>query len=179
MTGSTVQGPPILSAKGAFALSAQPSEFLQRDIELSKNLEEQRRADFPSTMQWDGNGPPSRCASSVRDCHLRKGLPAVLIFVGDQRKNVLEFSQTRPKSCMPSATAREFQRAAACCSGPRLISSGSSPEFQRSYNEHRTHAGRAGRLPAPSPSLGGARASLQAYHWQPHCRGLYHTPRAA
>jgi DNA-binding NarL/FixJ family response regulator len=26
---------------------------------------------------------------------------------------------------------------------------------------------------------GGARASLRAYRWQPHCRGLYHTPRAA
>ena len=52
-------------------------------------------------------------------------------------------------------------------------------EFQQYYNEHRTHAGRAGRPPAPSPDTAGARASLRAYRWQPHCRGLYHTPRAA
>ena len=51
------QGPPVVSAKGAFGLSAQPIEFLQRHIELSKNFEEQRWADFPSTMQWDSNGP--------------------------------------------------------------------------------------------------------------------------
>jgi hypothetical protein len=29
-------------------------------------------------------------------------------------------------------------------------------EFQQYYNEHRTHAGRAGRPPAPSPNRGGA-----------------------
>ena len=52
-------------------------------------------------------------------------------------------------------------------------------EFQQYYNEHRTHAGRAGRPPAPSQDPAGARASLRAYRWQPHCRGLYHTPRAA
>jgi len=52
-------------------------------------------------------------------------------------------------------------------------------EFQQYYNEHRTHAGRAGRPPAPSPNVDGARASLRAYRWQPHCRGLYQTPRAA
>lgn len=52
-------------------------------------------------------------------------------------------------------------------------------EFQEYYNAHRTHAGRAGRPPAPSPDTTGARASLWAYRWQPHCRGLYHTPRAA
>jgi hypothetical protein len=52
-------------------------------------------------------------------------------------------------------------------------------EFQQYYNEHRTHAGRAGRPPAPSPNASDARASLLAYQWQPHCRGLYHTPRAA
>ena len=51
------QGPPIVYAKGAFGLSSQPIEFLQRHTELSKDLEEQRRADFPSTMQWDSNGP--------------------------------------------------------------------------------------------------------------------------
>jgi hypothetical protein len=52
-------------------------------------------------------------------------------------------------------------------------------EFQQYYNGHRAHAGRAGRPPDPSPHPGGARASLRAYRWQPHCRGLYHTPRAA
>ena len=52
-------------------------------------------------------------------------------------------------------------------------------EFQQYYNEHRTHAGRAGRPPAPSQNTAGAWASLRAYRWQPHCRGLYHTPRAA
>jgi putative transposase len=52
-------------------------------------------------------------------------------------------------------------------------------EFQQYYNEHRTHAGRAGRPPTPSPDPDNARASLRAYRWQAHCRGLYHTPRAA
>jgi putative transposase len=52
-------------------------------------------------------------------------------------------------------------------------------EFQQYYNGHRAHAGRAGRPPDPRPDMGGARASLRAYQWQPHCRGLYHTPRAA
>ena len=33
-------------------------------------------------------------------------------------------------------------------------------EFQQYYNEHRTHAGRGGRPPAPSPDPAGARASL-------------------
>ena len=51
-------------------------------------------------------------------------------------------------------------------------------EFQQYYNEHRTHAARAGRQPTPSPDPANARASLRAYRWQPHCRGLYHTPRA-
>jgi putative transposase len=51
--------------------------------------------------------------------------------------------------------------------------------FQQYYNEHRTHAGRAGRPPAPRPDTAGARASLRAYRWQSHCRGLYHTPRPA
>ena len=45
------------------------------------------------------------------------------------------------------------------------------------FNAHRTHAGRAGRPPAPSLDTAGA--SLWAYRWRPHCRGLYHTPMAA
>jgi putative transposase len=52
-------------------------------------------------------------------------------------------------------------------------------EFQQYYNEHRTHAGRGGHPPAPRPETAGALASLRAYQWQSHCRGLYHTPRAA
>jgi putative transposase len=52
-------------------------------------------------------------------------------------------------------------------------------EFQQYYNGHRAHAGRAGRPPDPRQYMGGAPASLRGYQWQPHCRGLYHTPRAA
>ncbi len=52
-------------------------------------------------------------------------------------------------------------------------------EFQQYYNEHRTHAARDGRPPAPSLGTTDAHASLRAYLWQPHCRGLYHTPKAA
>ena len=59
MTGSTVKA-PIVSAKGAFGLSAQPIEFLQRHIKLSENLEEQRRANLTSAMQRDGDRPPVR-----------------------------------------------------------------------------------------------------------------------
>ena len=52
-------------------------------------------------------------------------------------------------------------------------------EFQQYYNEHRTHPARAGRPPAPSPHPASAPASLRAYRWQVHCRGLYYTPMAA
>ena len=52
-------------------------------------------------------------------------------------------------------------------------------EFQRYYNGHRAHAGLKGRTPEPSPAPSGARASVQSYRWQPHCRGFYHTPIAA
>lgn len=52
-------------------------------------------------------------------------------------------------------------------------------EFQRYYNDHRGHSGREGRPPASIPHGGGARANLGSYRWQPHCRGLYHTPMAA
>ena len=50
-------------------------------------------------------------------------------------------------------------------------------EFQRYYNGHRTHAGLEGRT--PEPCAGSTRANLCEYRWQPHCRGLYQTPRAA
>ena len=52
-------------------------------------------------------------------------------------------------------------------------------EFQRFYNGHRTHAGLNGRTPEPSRTAGRARASVHAYRWQPHSRGLYQTPMAA
>jgi hypothetical protein len=40
-------------------------------------------------------------------------------------------------------------------------------------------AGLDGRPPEPIAEEGGVRASLGSYRWQPHCRGLYHTPMAA
>ena len=52
-------------------------------------------------------------------------------------------------------------------------------DFQRYFNEHRTHAGLDGRPPEPSPDLGYGRANISSYRWQPHCRGLYQTPVAA
>lgn len=52
-------------------------------------------------------------------------------------------------------------------------------EFQQYYNEHRTHAGRAGRPPLPILDTTGARAHLRAYRWQSHCRGRYQRPIAA
>jgi hypothetical protein len=50
-------------------------------------------------------------------------------------------------------------------------------DFQHFYNGHRTHAGLDGRT--PDPDAGCSRASVKAYRWQPHCRGLYQTPTAA
>src|SRR6266481_5089035 len=50
-------------------------------------------------------------------------------------------------------------------------------EFQKYFNEHRTHAGIKGRLPdagAPRPPIG-----LSSYGWQRHCRRLYQTPIGA
>jgi hypothetical protein len=52
-------------------------------------------------------------------------------------------------------------------------------EFQRYYNGHRTHAGLDGRTPESSTDMGGVRASVSSYRWQPHGRGLYQTPMAA
>src|SRR5215468_5509066 len=50
-------------------------------------------------------------------------------------------------------------------------------EFQKYFNEHRTHAGIEGRLPdSNGPS---SPVSLASYGWQKHCRGLYQTPIAA
>ena len=52
-------------------------------------------------------------------------------------------------------------------------------DFQRYYNGHRAHAALDGRTPERSPDVGSARASVSAYRWQLHCRGLYQTPMAA
>ena len=52
-------------------------------------------------------------------------------------------------------------------------------EFQRYYNGHRAHAGLDGRTPESSAEPGCVRPSVSSYRWQPHCRGLYHTPIAA
>jgi transposase InsO family protein len=50
-------------------------------------------------------------------------------------------------------------------------------DFQRYFNDHRTHAGLGGLT--PEPRTGSARAHVSTYRWQPHCRGLYQTPIAA
>jgi transposase InsO family protein len=52
-------------------------------------------------------------------------------------------------------------------------------EFQAYYNEHRVHAALNGRPPASPSDERVPRASPNAYRWQSHCRGLYHTPIAA
>jgi transposase InsO family protein len=52
-------------------------------------------------------------------------------------------------------------------------------EFQRYYNGYRAHAGLNGRPPASTADARCAQMSLRSYRWQPHCRGLYHTPIAA
>src|SRR5438093_458957 len=52
-------------------------------------------------------------------------------------------------------------------------------DFQRYYNGHRARAGLAGRTPDPSPVPACARANVNSYRWQVHCRGLYQTPIAA
>jgi hypothetical protein len=51
--------------------------------------------------------------------------------------------------------------------------------FQNYFNGHRTHAGLEGRLPEPPGDGSGLPIGLDAYRWQRHCRGLYHTPIAA
>jgi hypothetical protein len=52
-------------------------------------------------------------------------------------------------------------------------------EFQRYFNGHRAHAALDGRPPETIPEESAVRARLGSYRWQPHCRGLYHTPMAA
>ena len=52
-------------------------------------------------------------------------------------------------------------------------------EFQHYYNGYRTHTGLRGRVPQPGADASARPAALRWYRWQPHCRGLYHTPIAA
>ncbi|MBO0696737.1 MAG: transposase, partial [Verrucomicrobia bacterium] len=49
--------------------------------------------------------------------------------------------------------------------------------FRDYYNRHRTHGGLKGKTPIETMESKGA--NLKSYRWQPHCRGLYHTPIAA
>jgi transposase InsO family protein len=51
-------------------------------------------------------------------------------------------------------------------------------DFQKYFNEYRTHAGLDGRPPDPSTDSGGG-ANVSSYRWRAHCRGLYQTPMAA
>jgi transposase InsO family protein len=50
-------------------------------------------------------------------------------------------------------------------------------EFQKFFNEHRTHAGLGGRLPGSGGPASPINFAL--YGWQKHCCGLYQTPIAA
>ena len=50
-------------------------------------------------------------------------------------------------------------------------------EFQRYFNEYRTHAGIKGRLPDSQGPVPANRICFVG--WQRHCRGLYQTPIAA
>jgi putative transposase len=50
-------------------------------------------------------------------------------------------------------------------------------EFKEFYNRHRTHASLDGNTPEATSSRGCV--SLKSYRWKKHCRGLFHTPKAA
>ena len=52
-------------------------------------------------------------------------------------------------------------------------------EFQRYYNNQRTHAGLEGRLPEPEVGVLTPPIPSDSYRWQSHCRRLYQTPIAA
>jgi transposase InsO family protein len=52
-------------------------------------------------------------------------------------------------------------------------------DFRTYFNHHRTHTALEGRTPDQAAPMPRRVASLHSYGWQHHCRGLYHTPRAA
>ena len=49
--------------------------------------------------------------------------------------------------------------------------------YQRYYNEHRTHSGRGGSTPVESG--GNKVADINHYRWQKHCRGLFQLLKVA
>jgi putative transposase len=52
-------------------------------------------------------------------------------------------------------------------------------DFRTYFNDHRSHAALEGRTPDQDVLMPRRIANLHFYGWQGHCRGLYHTPRAA
>jgi len=52
-------------------------------------------------------------------------------------------------------------------------------DFQRYFNEHRTHSGLNGRTPETNADGHPLPARFGSYEWKQHCRGLYQTPMAA
>ena len=52
-------------------------------------------------------------------------------------------------------------------------------DFRTYFNDHRSHAALEGRTPDQDVLMPPRIANLHSYGWEGHCRGLYHTPRAA
>lgn len=52
-------------------------------------------------------------------------------------------------------------------------------DFRTYFHEHRSHTGLPGRTPDQDTPMPRPVVSLHSDGWQGHCRGLYHTPRAA
>src|SRR5262245_61685047 len=52
-------------------------------------------------------------------------------------------------------------------------------DFQRYFNEHRTHSGLNGRTPETNTDGHPLPARFGSHQWKQHCRGLYQTPMAA
>jgi hypothetical protein len=50
-------------------------------------------------------------------------------------------------------------------------------DFKTYFNHPRKHAAREGQPPDGATPC--AAATFRSYRWQSHCRGLYHTPKAA
>ena len=50
-------------------------------------------------------------------------------------------------------------------------------EYQRYYNDHRTHSGRYGAVPAGSAENNVV--DISRHRWEKHCRGLFQLPVAA
>jgi len=52
-------------------------------------------------------------------------------------------------------------------------------DFRRYFNDHRAHTALGGHTPDQDAPIARPVANLHCYSWQPHCRGLFHTPMAA